>query len=108
MFELRTAFSKTPDRFDSLGTGFGNQNYRTAFVAKGAAHLPGEVFFVLVGKKIGTIEEQQKGGRRLPHLGGVEKLNTMPVRADRLTPFDSILQSTIQDGCGNLLLQLRS
>src|SRR6266853_1631683 len=105
MFKLRTAFSKTPDRFDSLGTGFGNQNYRTAFVAKSAAHLPGEVFFVLVGKKVGAIEEQQKGGRRLPHLGSVEELDPMPMRADGLAPFDRILQGTIQDGGGNLLLQ---
>ena len=106
MFELRTAFSKTPDRFDSLGTGFGNQNYRTAFVAKGLAHLTGQVFFVLVGKKVGAIEEQQKSGRRLPYLGRVKKFNPMPMRTDRLAAFDRILQSAIEDRRGNFLLQL--
>ena len=55
---LRAAFSKATDGFDGFGTGFGNQNYRAALVAKGLAHLAGEVFSVLVRKKVGAIEEQ--------------------------------------------------
>ena len=106
LIRLRSPFSKTSDRFNGFGTGFGNEYYRTAFVAKRLAHLAGEVFSVLVGKKVGAIEEQQKGGRRLPHLSGVEELNPMSMRTDRLAPFDSILQGSIQDGCGNFLLQL--
>src|SRR5437870_11462662 len=107
LWAARGLFSKTPDWFDGFGTGFGNQNYRAAFVAKGLAHLTSQVFSVLVGKKVGTVEEQQKGGRRLAHLSGIEKLNPMPMRADRLASFDCVLQGTIQDGRGNLLLQLR-
>src|SRR5437773_3969120 len=85
---LRTAFAKPADRFDGFGTSFGNQNYRAAFVTKGLAHLASQIFSILVGKKIGAIEEQQKCGRRLPHLRGIEKLNPMPMRADRLASFD--------------------
>ena len=43
----------------------------------------------------------------MPDLGGVEKFNPMPMRTDRLASFDGILQGTIQDRRGNLLLQLR-
>jgi len=65
-------------RLDGFRARFGHEHHRAAFIAKRLAHLVGQVFFVLVGKQLVAVDEQQKRRRRLPYLGRVEELQPVP------------------------------
>ena len=84
-----------PHGFDGFRPRFGNQDDRTPFEAKCGAHLVGQIFFVLLGKKFFAIDEKEKGGRNLFGLCGVEKLEAMAARTDGLATLNRILQSAI-------------
>src|SRR5207302_2043662 len=87
--------------------GLGDEDDRTAFVTEGAAHLVGQIFLILVGKKFVAVDKQKKCWRRLPYLGGIKELEAMAMRTDGLPAFDGILEGAVEDGGGNFLLQLR-
>lgn len=91
----RRLVSWFPDRFDGFWAGFRDKYDRTAFIAEGRAHLVGQILFILLREEFLSIDEKEKGGRGLFDLCGVEELEAMAPRADRLPAFDGILQSAI-------------
>jgi len=84
------------DGCDGLGPGLGHEDDGATFVAERAADFRTEIFFILVGEKFVRVDEQQKRGRRLPHLRGVEKFQPMSAGAHWLAALDAVVDGAVR------------
>lgn len=91
---------------NGFGAFFGDEEEGASFIAEGFAKFSGQVFFVVLGEKFFSVDEEEEGGRVLFDLDGVVELKAGAEFAGWRLFAKGVVQGAVEDGRGDGLFEL--